>query len=72
MLLVFPLIFVVDTKLIYCYNFVVPLTGSGCYNRNVRFFTYLNKKFFSQELKILNCDGLCENKKFSDENQCFN
>ena len=27
MLVVFPPIFVVDTKLIYGYNFVAPLTG---------------------------------------------
>ena len=30
---------------------------------------YLNYKPFSHELKILNYDGLRENKKLSDENQ---
>ena len=38
---------------------------------NVRLFTYLNNKLFSHELKILNCDGLWENKKIPDENQRF-
>ena len=33
---------------------------------------YLNYKPFSHELKILNYDGLRENKKLSDENQWFN
>ena len=42
------------------------LTVSGCYNANVRLFTYY--KLFSNELKILNYDGLCENRKFLDEN----
>ena len=49
----------------------LPLTALGCYNTNVRLFTYLNNKLFSHELKILNYDGLWENKKFSDENQRF-
>ena len=31
--------------------------------------SYLNNKVFSDEFKILNYDGLWENKKFSDENQ---
>ena len=33
------------------------------YNTNVRLFTYLNNKLFSHEFKILNYDGLWENKK---------
>ena len=41
----------------------LPLTALGCYNTNVRLFTYLNNKLFSHELKILNYDGLWENKK---------
>ena len=31
----------------------------------------MNNKLFSHELKILNYDGLWENKKLSDENQRF-
>ena len=42
-----------------------------CYDTNVRLFTYLNNKLFLHELKILNYDGLWENKKLSDENQGF-
>ena len=33
--------------------------------------SYFNNKLFSHELKILNYDGLWENKKFLDENQPF-
>ena len=36
-----------------------------------KLFTYLNNKLFSPELKILNYDGLWENKKISDVNQRF-
>ena len=36
---------------------------------NVRPFTDLNNKLFSHELKILNYDGLWENKKIPHENQ---
>ena len=32
---------------------------------------HLNNKLLSHELKILNYDGLWENKKFPDENQRF-
>ena len=49
----------------------VTWTFLGCYNVNVRLFTYLNNKVFSYELKILNYDGLWENKKLLDENQRF-
>ena len=42
--------------------FKLPLTVSGCYNT-----TYLNKKLFSHKLKVLNYDGLWENKKLSDK-----
>ena len=35
------------------------------------FYTCLNNKLFSHELKILNYDGLWENKNFPDENQRF-
>ena len=49
----------------------LPLTALGCYNTNVRLFTYLNNKLFSHELKILNYDGIWENKKLPDENQRF-
>ena len=45
--------------------------NSRCYNANVKLLTCLNNKLFSYELKILNYDGLWENKKFSDENQRF-
>ena len=41
------------------------------HDTNVRLFTYLNNKLFSHELKILNYDGLWENKKIPDENQRF-
>ena len=41
----------------------LPLTALGCYDTNVRLFTYLNNKLFSHELKILNYDGLLGNKK---------
>ena len=41
----------------------LPLTALGCYDKNVRLFTYLNRKLFSHELKLLNYDGLWENKK---------
>ena len=40
----------------------LPLTVSGGYKTNVRLFNYLNK-LFSRELKILNHDGLWEEKK---------
>ena len=41
------------------------LTASGCYNSNVRLLSYSNDNLFSHELKILNYDGLWENKKIS-------
>ena len=50
----------------------LPLTALGCYDANFRFFTYLNNKLLSHELKILNYNGLWENKKIPDENQSFN
>ena len=37
----------------------------------VRLFTYLNNKLFLRELKILNYDGLWQNKKIPHENQRF-
>ena len=45
----------------------LPLTALGWHDTNVRLFTYLNNKLFSHELKILNYDGLWENKKIPDE-----
>ena len=38
---------------------------------NARLFTYLNKKLFSHKFKILNYDGLWENKKNPGENHHF-
>ena len=38
----------------------LPLTALGCYDTNAR---HLNNKLLSRELKILNYDGLRENKK---------
>ena len=52
-------------------RFKLPLTALGWYYTNVRLYTYLNNKLFSHELKILNYDGLWENKKPLDENQPF-
>ena len=37
----------------------------------LKLFTYLIKKLFSHEWKLLNYDGLWENKKIPDENQRF-
>ena len=37
----------------------------------MRLFTSLNNKLFSHELKMLNYDGLWENKNIPDENQHF-
>ena len=47
------------------------MAALGCNDTNVRLFTCLNNKLFSHELKILNYDGLWENKKLPDENQRF-
>ena len=43
----------------------LPLAALGYYDTTVRLFTYLNNKLFSHELKILNYDGLWENKKIN-------
>ena len=54
-----------------CFYFVkLPLTVSECFNTNVTLFTWITK-LFSRVLKILNYDGLWENKKLADENQRF-
>ena len=49
----------------------LPLTVSGCSNTSVLLLTYLNDKLFLYVLKTLYYDGSWENKKFSDEIQCF-
>ena len=49
----------------------LTVTVSICCNTNLTLLTYLNNKLFSHELKILNYDGLWENKIMSDENQHF-
>ena len=48
-----------------------PLTALEWLDKNFRLFFYLNNKLFPNELKILNNDGLWENKKIPDENQRF-
>ena len=47
----------------------LQLTALGCYNPNVKLFTYLNNNIqtHSHELKILNYDNW-ENEKIPDEN----
>ena len=55
----------------HCKRVKLPLTALGCYDTNFRLLNYLNNKLISHELKILNYDGLWENKKFSDENKRF-
>ena len=47
----------------------LPLTVSGCYNTNVRFFTYLNNKNIITCFENIELDGLWENKKLLDGNQ---
>ena len=40
--------------------------ASGRYSTHDKLSIYSNEKLSSQELKILNCDGLWKNKKISD------